>query len=134
MGDVWSISNNLSKKSFDGKRRACIQSTNAGNYKYFSTKFVLKKITTLVYTILTLITTFFKLEKNIQAFGSIRSSISQSSSGTLLGADSNLIGGDDFAKLIIMDRGMDLKTPLMHDLTFLVSLFRKTAIFNEFIN
>ena len=65
---------------------------------------------------------FFKLEKNIQASGSIRSSISPSSSGILLGADSSSIGGDDFAKLIIMDRGMDLKTPLMHDLTFLVSI------------
>ena len=65
------------------------------------------------------------MEKNIQAFGSIRTSISQSSSGTLLGADSNLVGGDDFAKLIIMDRGMDLKTPLMHDLTFLVSILWK---------
>ena len=65
---------------------------------------------------------FFKLEKNIQASGSIRSSISPSSSGILLGADSSSIGSDDFAKLIIMDRGMDLKTPLMHDLTFLVSI------------
>ena len=63
------------------------------------------------------------MEKNIQAFGSVRSSIGQSSSGTLLGSELSSIGGDDFAKLIIMDRGMDLKTPLMHDLTFLVSLF-----------
>ena len=64
------------------------------------------------------------MEKNSQVYRSMRPPISQSSSGTILDGDSSLLGGDDSAKLIIMDRGMDLKTPLMHDLTFLVSMIQ----------
>ena len=68
-----------------------------------------------------------QLEKNTQVFASVKSSNSQSFSSALMGGDSSVFGGDDSAKLIIMDRGMDLKTPLMHDLTFLVSIFCKTG-------
>ena len=46
----------------------------------------------------------------------------QSISGGISNGDPGSFGEDDSPKLIIMDRGMDLKTPLMHDLTFLVCI------------
>jgi len=66
------------------------------------------------------------LEKNSQSFDPCSRRTSRHTSLSGIGAAVSgagaTVGGDDSAILLIMDRGMDLKTPLMHDLIFLVSI------------